>query len=172
VFRWRATYCWKNLDEGYNFTLDFTSIRGLHIMLWASKVAGVPILGILRQNDIWVLVPWLGTKYTIRGKVVASPKFGLWWVMWIHVCPWFVRAPKMCSYALTNLLFSLCRSMWVTELLVNLLSLYLEDPTRPSTPKVLRTKERASTPSPSAVFIFGLAVSPSRSLGVCHHLFD
>jgi hypothetical protein len=33
-------------------------------------------LGVLGQNDIWVLVPWLGTKYTIRGKVVASPK--LW----------------------------------------------------------------------------------------------
>jgi hypothetical protein len=35
-------------------------------------------LGIPRQNDIWVLVPWLGTENTIRGKVVASPKSGPW----------------------------------------------------------------------------------------------
>jgi hypothetical protein len=35
-------------------------------------------LGVLGQNDIWVLVPWPYTKYTIRGKVVASPKSGLW----------------------------------------------------------------------------------------------
>jgi hypothetical protein len=33
-------------------------------------------LGIPRQNDIWVLVMWPGTKYAIRGKVVASPSPG------------------------------------------------------------------------------------------------
>jgi len=27
-------------------------------------------LGVPRQNDIWVLVLWSGTKYTIKGKVV------------------------------------------------------------------------------------------------------
>ncbi len=53
-----------------------------------------PHLGVLGQNDIWVLVLWLGTKYTIRGKVVASPKSRPWWVLWIHVCPWLVLAPK------------------------------------------------------------------------------
>jgi len=47
LFRWRATYCWKDLDEGYNFVLDLTSFRGLHNKLWAPKVAKVPILGIL-----------------------------------------------------------------------------------------------------------------------------
>jgi len=71
-------------------------------------------------NDIWVLVPWLGTKYIIRGKVVASPKFGSWWVLWVCVCSWFIHAPKCYNYALTNLLFSLCMSMWVSEVFVNL----------------------------------------------------
>ncbi len=51
----------KDLDEGYNFPLDLTSIEGLHKKLWASKVAGVPISGVLGQNDIWVLAPWPGT---------------------------------------------------------------------------------------------------------------
>jgi hypothetical protein len=32
---------------------------------------------------------------TIKGKVIASPKSGLWWVLWIHVWPSFVRAPKV-----------------------------------------------------------------------------
>jgi hypothetical protein len=34
------------------------------------------ISGLPRQNDIWVLVPWPGIEYTIKGKVVASPKSG------------------------------------------------------------------------------------------------
>jgi len=43
------------------------------------KVAGVPILKILGlpvQNAIWMWASWRGKEYTIRGKVVASPKFG------------------------------------------------------------------------------------------------
>jgi hypothetical protein len=44
--RWLATYPWKVLDEGYNFVLNLTSIGGLHIKLWASKVMGIPISGI------------------------------------------------------------------------------------------------------------------------------
>jgi hypothetical protein len=45
--RSHATYRWKVLDEGYNFASDLTSIEGLQKELWASKVAGIPILGIL-----------------------------------------------------------------------------------------------------------------------------
>jgi hypothetical protein len=73
------------LNKGYNFVLNLTSIGGLQKKLWASKVAGVPIsriLGLPLGNpglkDIWVLVPWLGTKNNIRGKVVVSPKSELW----------------------------------------------------------------------------------------------
>ncbi len=36
-----ATYRWKVLDEGYNFSSDRISIRGLLAKLWGSKVAGV-----------------------------------------------------------------------------------------------------------------------------------
>jgi len=35
------------LSKGYNFSLDLTSIGGLNTKLWDSKVAWVPILGIL-----------------------------------------------------------------------------------------------------------------------------
>jgi hypothetical protein len=92
-------------------------------------------LGVLGQNDIWVLAPWPCTKNTTRGKVVASPKFESWWVLWVHVCPCFVRASKVPNYALTNLLLGLCRLMWIIDLLVTFLSPHPKAPTCPSTPQ-------------------------------------
>jgi hypothetical protein len=46
AFRQCATYCWKALDEDYDFALDFISIGGLHAKLWTPKVAGVPVVKI------------------------------------------------------------------------------------------------------------------------------
>jgi hypothetical protein len=43
-----------------------------------SGISGLPTWESRDKNDIWVQAPWLGTKNIIRGKVVASPKFGLW----------------------------------------------------------------------------------------------
>jgi len=43
----------------------------------AVGILGIPAMGISGlpgQNDIWMLVSWPGTEYTIRGKVVVSPK--------------------------------------------------------------------------------------------------
>jgi hypothetical protein len=42
-------------------------------------------LGVLGQKTIWMWASWRGTKYTIRGKVVASPKSKPWWVLWVWV---------------------------------------------------------------------------------------
>jgi hypothetical protein len=41
AFRWRATYRWKALDEGYNFASDLIAIGGLKKKLCALKVAEV-----------------------------------------------------------------------------------------------------------------------------------
>jgi hypothetical protein len=54
-----------------------------------------PNLRVMRQNDIWVHALWLDIKNNIRGKVMASPKFGPWWILWICVCSWLVHAPKV-----------------------------------------------------------------------------
>jgi len=35
-------------------------------------------LGVSGQKAIWMWAPWRGAEYTIRGKVVASPKSGPW----------------------------------------------------------------------------------------------
>jgi len=47
AWRKRATCCWKDLNEGYNFALELISIKGLHAKLWGPKVARVPSLAIL-----------------------------------------------------------------------------------------------------------------------------
>ncbi len=125
-------------------------------------------LGILKQNDIWVLVSWPGTKYTIRGKVMASPKSRSLWVLWIRVCLWLVRAPKCSTYALTNLLFGL----WVIKLFINF-------------PNPIPELQHAFLPSkcyelggePQFVLLLlssplDSQLNPSRSLGVRHYLFQ
>ncbi len=42
VCRGRVTYHWKFIDDGYNFAINYASIKGLHKKLWASKMVGVP----------------------------------------------------------------------------------------------------------------------------------
>jgi hypothetical protein len=40
------------------------------------KELGGVSLGVLRQNDIWVLAPWPGTKNNIRGRWWFPPNLG------------------------------------------------------------------------------------------------
>ncbi len=132
-------------------------------------------LGVPRQNDIWVLVLWPGTNNTIKGKVVASPKFRLWWVLWVLwvcACMWLVFAPKLPSYALTNLLFGLWRSVWVIDLLVTLPSPYFGALVHPSTPEVLQAREHTPTFHSSIVFTLDSHFSLLRSLGLRHATFS
>jgi hypothetical protein len=131
--RWCATHRWKDFDKGYNFSLDLISIEGLQAKLWAPKVMGVLAVGILgfplgSPRTKWHLGagPVARHKVYYKGEVVASPKSGPWWVLWVRVCPWFVRAPKCSNYALINLLFGLCKPVWVSKFLVNLCSPILE----------------------------------------------
>jgi len=68
------------------------------------------------------------------------------------------------SYALTNLLFGFCRSMWVINMPVNLPNPHPKAPACPSTFEMLQARERAPTPFPSIVFIFGLVVESIKEL--------
>jgi hypothetical protein len=61
------------------------AIRGLHAKLWVPKVVGVLVVGISRlpfespgTKNCLDVGPWRGVEYTIRGKVVASPKSRPW----------------------------------------------------------------------------------------------
>jgi len=117
------------------------------------------------QNVIWVLVPWPGTKYTIRGKVVTSSTPGRdesYKFVFAHGSS---MHQKCSNYALINFLFGLCRSVWVIELFFNLPNPHLEALARPSTTEVLRVKERAPTFYSSTIFTLDLHLSLSRNLG-------
>ncbi len=48
MFSCCATYRWKALNEGYNFSLDLISIEALNAKLWGPKVMKVPTLRIFR----------------------------------------------------------------------------------------------------------------------------
>ncbi len=101
------------------------------------------------------LTPWPGIENTITGKVVASPSPGRdEFYESVFVRGSFTHQ-KCSNYALTNLLFGLCRFVWIIDLLIILTSLHPRVPTHSSTPKVLQAKELAPNLSPSIVFNFG-----------------
>ncbi len=72
---------------------------------------------------------------------------------------------KCFNYTLNNLLFGLCRSMWVIHLLVNLPSPHPGTLECPSTFKVLWANKRTPTHYPSVVFTFGLTIESIKELG-------
>jgi hypothetical protein len=53
-----ATYCWKDLDKGYNSGLDFIPIGGLQKKLWASKVTKVVMSKILGLSTWEIGIKW------------------------------------------------------------------------------------------------------------------
>jgi hypothetical protein len=110
--------------------------------------------------------PWAATEYTIRGKVVASLKSRLWWVLWIQVCSWLILAPKVLQLCTSHFVLVLCRLVWVSEACQFFLipSQISSMPFYPS--KVLRTRERAPTPYSSAIFCLGLTFESFKELGV------
>ncbi len=70
------------------------------------------------------------------------------------------------------MLFDLCRSIWIIDLLFTHPSPHFRALTRPSTPKVLQVRERAPTPYPSVVFTLDSYLSLSKNWGVRHHCLE
>jgi len=100
--KWRATYHWKSLDEATTLLQTSSPSKVCIQSYGAPKLRESQLwefwdshLGVPRQNAIWMWASWKGTEYTIKGKVVASPKSEPWWVLWVRICPWFVLAPKV-----------------------------------------------------------------------------
>ncbi len=122
-------------------------------------------MGVLGQNDIWVLAPWSCTKNTIRGRWWLPPSLNHGESYESMFACGSSMHQKWSNYAITNLLSGLCRSVRGIDLLVNLLNPHPGAPARPSIPKVLRTKEHAPVPSPSIIFTFGLSVESINELG-------
>ncbi len=68
--RWCVTYRWKIIDDGYNFVLNFISIKGVHAKLWAPKVVGVPVMKNSGLPFESLEIKWhLGVGHVARHKV-------------------------------------------------------------------------------------------------------
>ncbi len=108
----------------YNFALDFMWMRGLHKKLWVSKMARIPISGIAE------LLIWESQeKHHLNATLVCYREYykgvsgGLPQVRTMVNCEsMYVRGlsvhQKCSNYALTDLLFGLCRSIWIIDPLV------------------------------------------------------
>ncbi len=129
--KWHATYCWKALDNGYNIALDLISIKSVYAKLWAFKIMGVPIVAIsgLRfrvplgsPRTKWHLDASPMAKHKVYYKEEGGAFFQVQAVLSIMnlSLSMFRLCTKVSNYALTNLLFGLCRPMWISNLLINL----------------------------------------------------
>ncbi len=72
---------------------------------------------------------------------------------------------KCSNHALTNLLFGLCRSMWIINMFIARPSPHPKALVCPSTPEVLQAKEHTPTPYPSVVFTFALVIESIKEFG-------
>jgi hypothetical protein len=123
------------------------------------------ISGVPGQNAIWMWALWKGTKYTIRGKVMVSPKSELWWVLWVQVCLWLFLAPKMFKLCINQLVVWFCVDPYEWLSACHFSYSHLGAQTLSSTPKMLRARECAPTPCSSTVFNWDSHLSLSKSLG-------
>jgi hypothetical protein len=122
IFRWRATYRWKNLDEGYNFVLDRILIRSLFAKLWGSKVVGVPTWAISRlafgnpgTKSHLDVGPVERCRVYYKGEGDGFPQV---WAMVSLVClccSWLILAPKVLQLHTNHLVWVLCRPVWMSE---------------------------------------------------------
>ncbi len=102
---------------------------------------------------------------------------GRWWLTLSgEFCEFmFTRASfvqqRCFNYALTNLLFGLCRSMSIIDLLVNLLSPHPRAQTRLSTLEMLQARKSAPTPFPFPFIVvtLRLVVESIKELGGASH---
>jgi len=120
--RRRATYHWKALDKGYNFALDFITIRGLHAKLWRPKVAGVPTLvilglplGSLGTKSHLDVSPVKKCKVYYKGEGGGFPQVRAVVSLVCPCCLWLVLTPKILQLRTNHLVWVLCRPMWVSE---------------------------------------------------------
>ncbi len=112
------TYRWKVLNKGYKFSLDLIAIKGFHAKLYAPKVIGFPVVGILALP-----LGSPGTKSHLdvapveRHRVYYKGEGGGFSQVRVMVslvcpgCPWLILAPKMLQICTNHFVLVLCRSV-------------------------------------------------------------
>ncbi len=103
-----------------------------------------------------------------KRKGDGFPKSRLWWVLRVVFVHGSFVHQKCSNYALTNLLFGLCKFVRVIDLLITLPNPYPRAPTGTSTLEVMRAKEHTPTLHSSVMFTLDSHLNLLRSLWVCH----
>jgi hypothetical protein len=118
VCRQRATYCWKALDEGYNFASDRTAIGALHKKLCALKVAGVLAnatsglpLGSPGTKSHLDVTPVERRRVYYKGEGGGFPQVRVVVSLVCPGCPWLVLAPKVLQLCTNHFVLVLCRPL-------------------------------------------------------------
>jgi hypothetical protein len=80
---------WRGLQRCFTLHLDPRSARKVMGLQNCRSPNlgdfGTPTWESWNKKTIWMWAAWRGEEYTIKGKVVASPKSGLWWVLCVRV---------------------------------------------------------------------------------------
>jgi hypothetical protein len=175
AFRWRATYRWKDLDQGYNFTLNLIVIEGLHTKLCTLKVVGVLAKGISglpggspeTKNHLDV-APVERRRVYYKGEGGCFPQVRAVMNLVCSNCPWLILTPKVVQLCTNHFVLVLCKSVSMIEAC----QIFLVPSQSSSTPFhpsiVLWAKERAPTPYSFVVFSLGFAFESLKELGVRH----
>jgi hypothetical protein len=114
----RATTLLETLSQSKVCTQSYKAPKSRESQLWEFRDSHLRVRG---QNDIWMWASWRGTKYTIKGKVMASPKSEPWWVLWVWVYSWLVLAPilfKLCTNQLVVWFVHVPVSNWCLSLIL------------------------------------------------------
>jgi hypothetical protein len=114
--RWRATYRWKALDEGYNFFLNLISIQGLHAKLWALKVGPqiAKVVGALTLAKCHLDVGLMERHIVYyKGEGGGFPQVQAVVSLVSSSCSWLVLAPKVLQLCTNHLVLVFCRFVWV-----------------------------------------------------------
>jgi len=117
-----ATYCWKALDESYNFAWDRIGIRGLLAKLWGSKVVGVPFaaisglpLGSPGKNSHLDVASVESYRVYYKGEGGGFPQVRGVVSFVCLCCPWLVLAPRVPQLSTNHFVWIVCRPVWVSE---------------------------------------------------------
>jgi hypothetical protein len=114
--RERTTYCWKGLDETYNFALDRIAIQGLLAKLWGSKVPGVPFgaisglpLGSPGKNNHLDVASMESCRVYYKGEGGGFPQVRAVVSLVCPCCPWLVLAPRVLQLCTNHFVWVVCR---------------------------------------------------------------
>jgi hypothetical protein len=165
--KWRATYRWKALNEGYNFALDLISIKGLHAKLWRPQNCESPNLGNF-GTPTWESQdkkPFGCGSHRVyyKGEGGGFPQVQAVVSFVSLSCPWLVLAPKVLQLCTNHFVLVLCRPVWISKAC----QFFLVPSRSSNTPLYLpKCCERGNVPQLLALLLFSIwdsHLSPSRS---------